>query len=289
MPGKRLRGKQAPHAAFSALPGNVHVNVYPDPLRQLLDEQAPHLRRLIEEGATKRPLFDSVELFSGAAAISRNVVRLGGQACTFDIRDSPNEDLAKQEGFMLAAQRLLQLRRGGCLWCAPVCSTWVWVGRSQTGRTSENPAGFNTRCVQNANRMVENTIVLATWAIARGCFVSLEQPSSSILHLFPPAKALFETERFHRLPAALGHFGASSLKPITVWTNNVHFFNLPAHSRAAGRGHFESLVIRNEDGSVTGRTSELKQSQEYPDEFGRLVASAMLRSQKSTIFRETFL
>lgn len=54
-----------------------------------------------------------------------------------------------------ALQLVRRLRHQGVLWTAPVCSSWIWISRSSTGRSSANPLGDTSRiCVQQGNLMV---------------------------------------------------------------------------------------------------------------------------------------
>ena len=75
-----------------------------------------------------------------------------------------------------------------------------------------------------------------------------------------------------------------SQKPIIIYTNQKDATVL-RRKRTKGK---ESLVIRNADGSVTGRSKELRASQAYPEEFGKSVANLSLRKMHSTVFNDTF-
>ena len=146
----------------------------------------------------------SVELFSGGPSINRAMRDAGYSAATFDKRDHPLEDLTTHAGFHKALGLVVRLRFAGMCWAAPVCSSWVWVGRYQTERTSNNPASNKINMSVNmANRMVFTCLLLLV-AFARGAYIYVEQPLSSLLPHIPVAKALFDWITFLPTSAPLG-------------------------------------------------------------------------------------
>ena len=88
---------------------------------------------------------DSVELFAGVAAITQEVSRLGFRAVAYDksYSDTSINDLTSTAGFTRAVKLVLRLKPHGMLWGAPVCSSWVWIGRSQTWRSIVRPQGYH--------------------------------------------------------------------------------------------------------------------------------------------------
>lgn len=227
----------------------------------------------------------SVELFSGKQAISRAVRAAGYEAANFDVNDNPMNDLSTFTGFQLALGLVARLRVAGMCWAAPVCSSWVWVGRSQTQRSSQNPAGNKkNKLVEKANQMVEYTCLLLLVAFTRGANIYLEQPNSSLLPQYPLVKSFFEWAHIQRVPTFLGSFGCSSQKPILVFTNNASAGSLK-RKRLPGKS---SLVTRDASGAVTGKSVALKESQAYPDEFGEQVAKLSIEAMNSTCFELVF-
>eukprot|EP00969_Alexandrium_andersonii_P143380 6338532-Alexandrium_andersonii.AAC.1 len=58
-------------------------------------------------------------------------------------------------GFRKAFLLAMRVRPGGCIWAAPQCSSWVWIGRASTGRSSTSSGGnVSYPKVKNASRMV---------------------------------------------------------------------------------------------------------------------------------------
>lgn len=62
-----------------------------------------------------------------------------------------------------------------------VCSSWVWISRSTTGRSVSNVLGA-ANC-KNANCMVSRVVLLFIIAAALGIVCFLEQPTTSMMHL----------------------------------------------------------------------------------------------------------
>ena len=133
---------------------------------------------LLDADFSVRREYMSVELFAGEQAISK-AVRKMYPAASFDKRYGLNQDLATAAGFALALNLVLKILNHGMLWAAPVCSSWVWISRSRTGRSALNASGdLKHLSVRIANRMVDFTVLLIVVAYARGVEVYLEQPCS---------------------------------------------------------------------------------------------------------------
>ena len=233
----------------------------------------------------------SVELFSGEQAISHGVRAQSFPAGSFDKRYHVDEDLSTAKGFSLALIFVLQIARFGMLWGAPVCSSWVWVSRSRTGRSRQNALG-NLRhlSVQVANRMVEYTTLLFVIAYWRGVAIYLEQPQSSVMPWYPCVRALFEYVDMTRLPVSLGSYGGDSAKPVFIWTSET---NVRIHYRIKTSGtqkvdplKRKALCVRSSTGAVTGNKKALKDSQHYPTSFGLTIADCCISSRAEHIPQE---
>jgi len=68
-------------------------------------------------------------------------------------------------------------------WFGIVCSSWVWMSRSTTGRNGLNVLGNVTESTMNGNRMVSRVVLLFMLASARGAACFLEQPVTSLMYL----------------------------------------------------------------------------------------------------------
>ena len=133
----------------------------------------------------------SVELFAGQMEITRFMLSTGRSSVAFDksyYKDS-TEDINTEQGFQRALSLVMRIQAGGSLWTAPVCSSWGFIGRSTTQRSSLNPGGnvFNNK-VSYANRMVVLVSMLIMLAHSRHVWCWLEQPLSTVMQHFTPMK-----------------------------------------------------------------------------------------------------
>ena len=146
------------------------------------------LAQVLQWCATREPHerdLDSVELFAGDMAITRNMLRRGYCSVAYDKRyynNGPEEDLCTAEGFEKALALVLRLRPHASRWAAPVCSTWGFIGRSGTGRRAGHAAGDNNvPRTRYANRMVALLTMLFLVAYVRNVHIWIEQPTSSLM------------------------------------------------------------------------------------------------------------
>ena len=224
-----------------------------------------HVSLLLNCDFDVRRIYMSVELFSGEQAIS-NAVRKAYPAASFDKRYDLGQDLATELGFSLALELIVRIFKYGMLWAAPVCSSWVWISRSRTGRSVRNAIGnVKHHSVRCANKMVDFTILLIMVAYARGVEVYLEQPCSSVTPHYPCVAALFSWITMYRLPTSLGNFGADSNKPVNIFTSESnrrvhHAIKHGGCTTAAER----PLCTRDAEGLVSGIKKALNNSQHYP-------------------------
>ena len=85
-------------------------------------------------------------------------------------------------GFAIAIQSVLRLREGGLLFGGPPCATFVWMSRSTTKRSSENPQGAeDCKVVQVGNQTALRALMLAVLSLVRGAHWAFEQPGSSVM------------------------------------------------------------------------------------------------------------
>ena len=246
---------------------------------------------LLNEDFSVRREFMSVELFAGEQAISK-AIRKDFPAASFDKRYDLNQDLATTTGFALALNLVLRILNHGMLWTAPVCSSWVWISRSRTGRSTLNASGnLKHLSVRTANRMVDFTVLLIVVAYARGVEVYLEQPCSSVMPHYPCVEALFAWITMYKLPTSLGNFGADSTKPVNIFTSEssprVHFLIKHGGSGPA-KGAKRALCTRDAEGRVSGIKKALKSSQHYPPQFGEVVARAASSSLYERVLADWF-
>ena len=78
----------------------------------------------------------AVEYFAGAREVTKAHHRRGRRVAAFEMKDHPKLcDFTGALGFCYATLLALRLATGGIALAAPVCSTWVWINRSTSGRS----------------------------------------------------------------------------------------------------------------------------------------------------------
>ena len=78
----------------------------------------------------------AVEYFAGAREVTKAHHRRGRRVAAFEMKDHPKLcDFTGALGFCYATLLALRLAPGGIALAAPVCSTWVWINRSTSGRS----------------------------------------------------------------------------------------------------------------------------------------------------------
>ena len=216
---------------------------------------------------------DSVEYMAGEAQISHAVARRGLNSIAYDkVYHHTLNDINTKEGFHVALELALRVSRHGCIWCAPVCSSWVWIGRAGSGRTAQKAHG-NPRVprVRAGNVMVVRLVIIMIVVWLRGVHIFVENPMSTLVHYFSPFREVVETLLKHKTTVSLSAYGAPSRKAVTLWSTTPLVKTL---HRVPGKAR-ERLSIMGKDGSVTGVRAALKSSQAYPKAFGEAVAGVI--------------
>ena len=214
---------------------------------------------------------DTLEFMSGEAQISKATTRLGLTSYIYDKSYSHTNinDILTIDGYQRAFDLLVRVKRHGSVWLAPVCSSWVWIGRHRSGRSSSNPAGDTSqRRIRQANSMVARLVVLALLAWFRGCHIFLENPLGTLVHQLSPLRELISSILQFKVSVHLSSFGAKHPKPIVIWSSTEKVKGLKRKKKKTK----EKLSIKHPDGSVSGRKHQLKASQAYPREFGEAVS-----------------
>ena len=210
-----------------------------------------------------------VELFAGAAAITKAGIASGLASEAFDksYSESDEQDIVSKRGFARALGLVMRLAPHGTLWSAPVCSSWTWIGRSQTGRSSDTPYGdLESHIVVYMNKMVVNLTLLGLLAWVRGAHIFVENPVGTLIHKFSPFEEFLTSCCPHRSVAHLCSYGAPSQKSVLLWSSTPLVANLKLPKVPTT----QRLTVRDENG-VTGLSKALKSSQAYPVQFGVVV------------------
>ena len=123
--------------------------------------------------------------------------------------------------------------------------------------------------------MVVRLVLLMLVAWCRGTHLFLENPTSTVIHFFSPLKEAIASMLTHRVALFLSSYGASSTKPMTIWSSTPLVQQLKRPKKAS-----REKLSTKKDGTVTGKRSALKASQAYPREFGVAVAKIYRTLQK---------
>eukprot|EP00969_Alexandrium_andersonii_P142862 6315503-Alexandrium_andersonii.AAC.1 len=90
--------------------------------------------------------------------------------------DEVGQSFNTNTGFLQALAYATRLRSRGLSWWATVCSTWVWVSRGSTGRSSMTPLGAwsTSKPVQEANEQVTRMCLIVLYLASKFCLFCLE-------------------------------------------------------------------------------------------------------------------
>ena len=90
-------------------------------------------------------------------------------------------DSTTAEGLLNLIYCIMVLHVRGLNWYAIVCSTWVWMSQSSTGRTHKGPSGNNTDVVRLTNSMLTSACLTDPF----GCIEVLPLGSGATRYIVP--------------------------------------------------------------------------------------------------------
>ena len=97
---------------------------------------------------------DLVDLFAGQARITRWATCGGLKAIAMDKTYGDHMNLLEPAGLALTILLVLRIKENGLLTAGPQCSSWVWLSRKVTKRSSQNPLGDSAvAAVQDGNNV----------------------------------------------------------------------------------------------------------------------------------------
>ena len=232
--------------------------------------------------------FDCVECMSGKGELRKAVVQRGLRAVGLDKKYACQEqDMTTQEGFRTFLLALRRLRRHGLWWMAPECTTWIWIGRFQTGRHKNIEGYDHVPAVQDANIVRDRVCLLALicyWSCRD--FIA-EQPNSTVIHVSTPFLHMMQMTRANSICTEHGAFSEhvdgfcridSSRKPLKLMGTAPWMLQLTRTCRT--RRTYGTLYTQRVDQStgkrrVDGKKKELEESEHYSVEFGKEVARCL--------------
>jgi len=124
-------------------------------------------------------------------------------------------DITTLKGQEHAIKLLCRCHRGGLLWLGVPCSSWVFVGRANSGRFAWLPAGDTGRPYTRLHNHIATVAVdLARLAFFLGLVYVIEQPLTSVLYEWLPMVGLLGRTGARRVVVHMAAFGADTSKPM---------------------------------------------------------------------------
>ena len=159
----------------------------------------------------------------------------------------------------------------------------MWIGRSQTGRSVQQPLGNDTEYVRKSNQLSSRVVLL----IMVGILVSnvrmlTEQPASSIMEHHPRWTTLanmFGTA-FHTVRVWMKPYGAGSPKPTLLYgtMEEAERLFVPLDPQEPNTVHPTSVTEDRFGRRMVSGADDLKRTQAYPPEFGLAVAKTFFNN-----------
>ena len=233
-----------------------------------------HWKRNIRQSAR----FHFVEIFAGQGNLSRELLRAGWEGVAVDIRYGPDHNVCHVRGFRMAINAVCETRNQGLVWFGTPCSSFVQLCKYSTGRNITNDwMGDEHRSLaaRQGNEFMYVTLLLSVLGSLNGNRWVIEQPCSSCLFQIPIASHVMQLLQAMKAKSYGGAFGKTMLKPLQLWSNNLHVHGLSRDFPDYAIGH-GGCVNRDDDGKFTGRQEDLQMSEEYTVEFGRAVEFHMM-------------
>ena len=236
---------------------------------------------------------DAVEFYAGRRTIQRAFVVHGDmQALAFDKSyDDEAQDFCKDIGFLHSIMLALRIRARGLSFWATVCSTWVFMSRSSTGRDVTCPLGSSRfTCVQEANLMVARFALLVRVLAAKFCAFGLEQPATSLMARHPRVVQLSRVRpvllngKWTKVQTYMAAFGKPIHKPTLRYGSGEWVRGLV---RPLPPNFIKTVQVSKKEKGKNGKTGvteiakTLKESQGYTDCFGREVCKHYLKCKKN--------
>lgn len=215
-PAKKLARGQSTWASSESLGSRLRCAAFPQWWVLLVLEAAVE--------AASLPLVVGVEVFSGQGELSKAFCSWVGPFLTFEVRDSPEQDISKTSGLHVLLVMVLRIRLGGLLWLGTPCQSWVALSRSFTQRSQLQVAGpgrqYTTagqqRYLDHHNRIADITALLARTAHELGIFFVIEQPVSSLLFKYEAVFRVLAAARASTVAFTMSTFQGESPKPLLL-------------------------------------------------------------------------
>jgi len=244
----------------------------PSPLSRMLLGVLSLVAELDPCDAPTSRIYDFVEGFCGAGQLYNQVELNGFTAIGLDKSIHVDHDILTDVGWRRWVTVVLMMKENAVLWLAPLCSSWVWIGRSGTRRSKSRPHGdARVKRVRDGNKIVDRCVVLSLIAHFRGLNVVVENPKGSLMFTYKPMMSLVEFMLGRKLTIYMGAWGGDTDKCMLLRTNWLMADALHTkHPRL--RQSRDTRLVANVGRGVKGIRKRLKQSQSYTSQFGQQVA-----------------
>lgn len=234
------------------------------------------------DGLSRRDL-TNLDLFSGEAAINLAFVGQNLKSKPFD-KESQGDagDITSTTGFLTAIQHTLRLKPGGLVTAGPPCGSFIFLNMGTSGRSKHRPLGCRRNYIQVANEICTRLILLLALAFIRGAVSLVEQPSSTLMLLFPyvcwfaKLVALFSNWLVTRFPMAC--YGHANVKPTVTFGCAPWSYRLRKKMSKSVKKRVQKAkpmvkkyVDANGKKRVCGQAKVLRRSQVYPAGYGRAI------------------
>ena len=219
-----------------------------------------------------------VEFFSGVSMVAGTFQLAGFASQTYDIcTHHLMENLNTPEGLCTAMKYAMLLKKHGLAHFATVCSAWIFLSMGTTKRSADNLYwGCTDRpSVRTANAQVVRMILVIMLLRARGCSWILEQPMTSLMCKVPLWRAVAPAEQIYKTSTWMGAYGAPTRKPTWLLSTEQWTTNLARTLKRDAPLGVEGTTVKMAD-TIDGRSRvcggpRLKESQAYPEEYGKAV------------------
>ena len=218
--------------------------------------------------------FCCVEAFSGFGNLRRSMAhKTGLPSLGIDLLYHPDHDFTTPQGVRTAIMAGRMLMISGLYWMGIECKTWIWISRSSTKRSHENPDGAADKSmrVMKANAMRDTAAIIMLLSFWSGKHFTVEQPGSSLIDSSCVFKAALKAASGRTARCDHGAYGTKceAKKPLKLMGTPPWLPSMTKKATDSARRH---KLATSKDGRVTGKKEELKDSQKYSEGFTNEIA-----------------
>ena len=237
-----------------------------------------------------------LDMYMGRGHIKDEAERRGFQALGFEVLDDAVlQNAMTLQGMITMLLYCMRLGSTGVSHWGTVCSSWVFLSRSSTGRTKSNIRGYNSCLAARTGNTQVGRMVLALLLLqVRGACWILEQPNSSIMYLHHAMQWLWRRYPWVTVGTNMGAFGGPTPKPTKLRSNKAWVGRMRKTASAEDKARFKESkdtpnlmtarqLTPHADGRkrVSGAAQGLKDSQIYPIGYAQHLVTSYVEEQCS--------